>query len=1795
MKRIMNKGRLKMKLLIRKVALAALLVVAMMGSMEVQAQTYYVFYNSTNGYIYNIDDENVGVKMDFDASCVWYTENSALSTNTSSTLRSYVIYQGTANWYLYATAGQGVTGALSVSSSSFSNWRIDSNSYLIRRGTRSSYYVNYSNSAWTSNTTEVSSNSFIAYQVTKNDVAASLTTPTISPTFKELDYNEAATFTASATTTPAYTTFTFNGNTYYYYNNTVSSSAPTATSTGVTYSWTLTGAANSYLSPTSGTGTTITVTHSTQAPDDATSTLSVTATANGLSATSTSNATITAAAPKVDPTGISITSADPMTVYVGQTGAITYSLTPNPCYNNVVFTSTNTGIATVAADGVVTGVAVGSTTITASAKNIDGTVAASATVTVNVRNKVATPVISFTPDALDNTKATATVTCATSGVTIYYTTDGSDPTSSSTEYTEPFHVNDGDEVRAIAIKTTDGTNWDNSDIASATYVSCTTDDPVITYTASGSTATVTITGEAGATIYYTTDGSTPTSSSISGTSPVTVSGVANFATVKAYAKSSTCQASGVVSKDIVFSGTSGSMVILNDLEDHSWSYYSDPDCPIRSLNPADVKITYYGNGTGNMTSSSEDGNTPNSFSENATGVKVGIASGEDQNTFVYYKTLERTDGSTATTVAGATGRCAYTTIPNPFQVRPVSGTSSTKYRGFYKWRVKSVTGGTIYTTSTGNTTIAAGGTIDAETEVYFAPTSEYGMEVELEALWAQAYVVTSNSTSGMNSSVSYERNFMVLTSSSNVSPTQSSSYAYTLSSIYPNGTSDGTTTTSTKGSTTIRGEQSGGGQGGPGGSGTTTYSVTLSSNTKFEYITFNNCNTINAAGKNLIFGRGCSGTVNQVQGVTSASNGTSQSYSATSYTLRIESGTYNNLNLTGTSYSNTYMVKFSNTLSVKCMLGNDYDRAKGDNDNLSIAPSGSSGEIYAGTPIQCSGSANRNNLTFDWYIKSGQIHSGTLGNADGGTQSIYMGSSHFTTNENSDLQYFGRRRMTIEGGNMASIAGGVDHTSGGNYLVNDGGYTVLIRMKGGTVRGSVYGAAAYSGAAGDRKFIFTGGTIGGWVAGGANGTQETGGLLTGSAALYVGGNTSVNSNRSTTVINRAVGGNVFGAGCGYGASSSSGQVSAGTTVVVADNAYIERGVYGGGSYGYTTDTSNIFVLGGTVDGKNGGVDGTTYSSTITGGVFGGACQNQGGTVNITMTGGQVNGGLYGGSNVTGNISDNVTMHVNGGQVGTSSQTANIHGGGYGNATDVNGNILLNIGAKGQTADGAMIYGDVYGGSALGNVNDAISDSTCIGLYRGTIQGNVYGGGLGDDTYAAAVRGNVRIDLDGAAFVTTYDGTNASDGSPIPATGRVFGCNNNNGTPNGTVRINVYKTVAADGSAHTQGQYEVQAVYGGGNLAAYTPTANGATSVNVYGCGESSIEYVYGGGNAAPVPATEVKVYGSYEIDYVFGGGNGKDDVNGVANPGADVGLNGSTSYGAGTATTTILGGVIHRVFGGSNTKGDVREKASVTLGDDNLQPCEFKVDQVYGAGNEAYMSGDLEITMHCIEGVTAIYGGSRKADIGSPTSRSDVVLNVYGGHYDQVFGGNNESGCIYGSITVNIQEQGCLPIEIGELYLSGNQAAYSVYGYNDDKTPKTSGPPVYEDPVLNIISATSIGEVYGGGLGSTATLYGNPHININMEQGEIDGTYEYVEGKSDVRYKDKGYDSAQTLDLGSLGTVFGGGNEAQVVGDTYIQIGTGIDANGAALTRQDAQITGNVYGGGNRAEVTGKTNVVIGH
>ena len=711
--------------------------------------------------------------------------------------------------------------------------------------------------------------------------------------------------------------------------------------------------------------------------------------------------------------------------------------------------------------------------------------------------------------------------------------------------------------------------------------------------------------------------------------------------------------------------------------------------------------------------------------------------------------------------------------------------------------------------------------------------------------------------------------------------------------------------------------------------------------------------------------------------------------------------------------------------------------------------------------------------------------------------------------------------------------------------------------------------------------------------------------------------------------------NVFGGGKGestvvrgnvevnIGAKDGSGNLSG--------SGAVSGNVYGGSAFGAVNASSTKNAAGEVTDytpseGKTTLVN--IYGGTVTGSVFGGglgrlaaagppavtavAAQNFGNTT-VNMEGGTASA-VYGGANTNGVLKADATVIILGGTVGSNpggGEPRNVvFGGGYGQPTLVEGNVTVNVGTKsGEPAvytGTGTIWGNVYGGGALGNVNTSKPESvlvfdatkeTKVYLYKGTVNGNVFGGGLGvkatgtygqegyDPGVAAYVGGDVYVLLDGAKLGCTFTGVGENR---MPVTGQIFGANNLNGTPKGHVKVHVKRTVdsakptATERDARTT--YDVAAVYGGGNQADYVPTdatldpavagnpakiAAACAEVIIEGCDETSIEYVYGGGNAAAVPATDVTILGTYIIDYVFGGGNGK-STDTFTNPGANVGIyknnNVATNYGSGEARTKIVGGHIHVVYGGSNTLGNVRGGTFVTMPDKDptytsYDCCEVRdIREIYGAGQNANQDGAVNMILGCVDNMEVVYGGAKDANVAG-----GINLTITSGHFTAVYGGNNQSGTIQGPITLNIEETACEPIVIDNLYLGGNLAPYSVYGYYEDTTddnklkPRTATdtegdkPHVgstavpYSDPVLNVISCTSIGNLFGGGYGAGADLYGNPNVNLNMVPGKWAAKID--------RDGDDTPDGVATY-LGTIGNVYGGGSAADVHGNTTVNIGT---------------------------------------
>ena len=138
--------------------------------------------------------------------------------------------------------------------------------------------------------------------------------------------------------------------------------------------------------------------------------------------------------------------------------------------------------------------------------------------------KVATPVISPAGGEVEE-GTEVTISCATDGATIYYTNDGTEPTAESAVYTGAITVTEVMTIKAIAAK---NGNYTNSEVASASFtikprevVATPVINPAGGEVEEGATVTISC-ATSGATVYYTTDGSTPTTSSAVYSGAITV-------------------------------------------------------------------------------------------------------------------------------------------------------------------------------------------------------------------------------------------------------------------------------------------------------------------------------------------------------------------------------------------------------------------------------------------------------------------------------------------------------------------------------------------------------------------------------------------------------------------------------------------------------------------------------------------------------------------------------------------------------------------------------------------------------------------------------------------------------------------------------------------------------------------------------------------------------------------------------------------------------------------------------------------------------------------------------------------------------------------------------------------------------------------------------------------------------------------------------------------------------------------------------------------------------------------------
>ncbi len=264
----------------------------------------------------------------------------------------------------------------------------------------------------------------------------------------------------------------------------------------------------------------------------ATETLNAIAVATGLTNSAVGSAAYTinlpaAATPTFSPVAGTYTSAQTVTIADTTTGAVIYYTTNGaaPTTSSTVYS----GAITVSATETLKAIAV--------ATGFSTSAAGSAAYTINL--PAATPTFSVAAGTYTSVQ-TVTISDTTAGATIYYTTNGATPTTASTLYSSAITVSATETLKAIAVATGSST----SAVGSAAYTinlpaaATPAFSPVAGTYSNAQTVTISDT-TAGATIYYTTNGTTPTTASIHYSTAITVSATETLKAIAVATGSST--------------------------------------------------------------------------------------------------------------------------------------------------------------------------------------------------------------------------------------------------------------------------------------------------------------------------------------------------------------------------------------------------------------------------------------------------------------------------------------------------------------------------------------------------------------------------------------------------------------------------------------------------------------------------------------------------------------------------------------------------------------------------------------------------------------------------------------------------------------------------------------------------------------------------------------------------------------------------------------------------------------------------------------------------------------------------------------------------------------------------------------------------------------------------------------------------------------------------------------------------------------------------------------------------------
>ena len=464
--------------------------------------------------------QTVTISTSSSSATIYYTTDGTTPTSNSSVYSGPITVSNTQTIQAIAVAGT------STSASGSATYTITQTAPAPAFSLASGTYT----SAQTVTITTVSASSTFTGSTTGGSTATPVTTiyyttNGTTPTASSSVYTGPITVTASETlqaittasgyspSAPVSATYTINA----------TAGAPVFSPAGGTYSSaqtvtisTTTPSATIYYTTNGSTPTTSSPAYSGPITVSTTETLKAIVVASGSSTSTPGSAAYTinlaAATPAFSPTGGTYTSAQTVTISTTTSSATIYYTTDgsNPTTGSPVYA----GPITVSASETVNAIAV--------ASGFSSSTPGSATYTINSQQTVTAP--TFNPPGGTYTSAqTVTLTKALHEETIYYTTNGSIPTTSSPVYSGPITVSSSETITVIAAVS----GYANSAPVSATY---TINLPGATaaFSPAGGTytsaQTVTIsTATPSATIYYTTNGSTPTTSSPVYSAPINVS------------------------------------------------------------------------------------------------------------------------------------------------------------------------------------------------------------------------------------------------------------------------------------------------------------------------------------------------------------------------------------------------------------------------------------------------------------------------------------------------------------------------------------------------------------------------------------------------------------------------------------------------------------------------------------------------------------------------------------------------------------------------------------------------------------------------------------------------------------------------------------------------------------------------------------------------------------------------------------------------------------------------------------------------------------------------------------------------------------------------------------------------------------------------------------------------------------------------------------------------------------------------------------------------------------------------